>query len=269
MQPSALSEWELMYNRSEEGSCVCSHRITESFYIKNNFTWEVAIVGCDCIKKLKTRDLNLWKQIVFAKSLSKKYEKRTCCFCCKYMASKDDRSDLAYCNKCIKEENTKPSNIYFVVMSKWCTRCEDKKVLPSERVTWCESCSETCFLCGVSDQRVKLRDGVCPSCRHPCKKCGEQVNRDRFSVRVCHRCLPFISPAVSPVVKKRRCTSCKTEHDGKYKLCNSCYWSDKREQEAFDMNRPCSACEKYLLRTQPSYHKQCWFCYRLAHLQDR
>ena len=247
----ALSEWDLVSIDREEGFCICSQKITVRHYIKNNVTREVAVVGSDCIKKLDTRELHLIGEVKLKGSLKEEHQRRVCCHCCKYTVSKDDVSDLPFCNECIDDENTSVSRAYFVVMSKMCTRCDTKKALPRGNLTWCKNCCEHCSRCGVDDLTAELRSGRCRTC---CLYLKEQARekkrlairekqrlarenmlsqeRERLALREKEQLalrekqvvilVPSPKKTSTQTTFRRMCASCKRYHAGKYDVCWTC-----------------------------------------------
>ena len=147
----ALQEWNLIYiGYGEGGTCICSHPITDRYYIKHSKTGEVAVVGCDCVQKLDIGNLNLWSQIKLADGMRQLRPNIACASCLMFKVKVDKAEAMPFCKSCKTKKRISSSKNYIAVMGIPCSRCKTAKVLPSHSGYWCQDCAQKCKQCSKS-----------------------------------------------------------------------------------------------------------------------
>ena len=287
----ALQEWEFIKHDYEADNCICSQVIHQRYWIRNRYTDHVAIIGSECVKKLKTDDLNLWSQINFSmRSQGKSQEEHkhlACVSCCKYNIKKPESGSNreALCKTCVQEGKHQPSKNYLAVKGIPCKGCGEKILASSG--TYCYNCLEDCKLCDA-----KIDPGTLSKL---CSSCEEEVRIRVESSSACEKSttpqqtvsakksIPIQQievvrkPAVPvPSIQKqterttRSCILCSAELPSDFAKhqtrCWDCYCKDNNIEVGTKSTVlaaiKCTSCKCNLPPNTGDYGNRCMTCYR-------
>jgi len=164
---NAILEWNSVYGSDDTTeTCICSQEISDLYYIKNRITGATLIVGCDCIEKLGSKELQY--DVRLRSKLRKKLknydgDKPPCLHC----GTRKKNEDLWYCTKCLSNHNNIPSRV----------------VIESLGVMECFGC------CGAFIPRLS-HTLQCDKCEAPshnsCRSCGDPL-ADKPRCLTCYR----------------------------------------------------------------------------------
>lgn len=175
----ALEEWQNVYAGGDDYQgqtfCICSHPITNLYYIRNSLNDNVLRVGSECIGKVNFSEEVKNKTKALVKSSNYKGDKRMCQACGRHSIEYDLPAYHTRCKKCYKAGNMSLPEYMNLDNSKIEKSCKDcggsYLVLPDEE--WKNQCT-SCYKKSLSLQSSRPVQSDSSKVEKICKDCRKK-----------------------------------------------------------------------------------------------